>query len=82
MNVEWISVEKDTPKKGQLIITSGINTVFEDNVEIHSGRWDESLVEVFDGKRYCGDVTVDSDDGYVTVSKVTHWMKCPKYEEE
>ena len=82
MNEQWKNVNESTPDKGQLILSTGLITVFEDDKEIHRERFTEPLLERYDGRDYCGNTTIDNGDGYVTVSKVDHWMPCPQFEEE
>ena len=79
----WIPVGEDTPKEGQLILTEGTITVFEDNQEIHKERFNMPLQEVYNpAVGYCGNTTVDAGDGYVSVSEVTHWTPCPTLRKE
>lgn len=79
----WIPVGEDTPKEGQLILTEGTITVFEDNKEIHKQKFETPLLEAYNPETgYCGNTTVDSGDGYVSVSEVTHWAPCPTLKED
>ena len=79
----WIPVGEDTPKPGQLILTEGVITVFEDNKEVYKQKFETPLMEKYNKNTgYCGDNTVDDGDGYVSVSKVTHWTPCPFIKED
>jgi len=79
----WIPVGEDTPKKGQLILTEGTITVFEDNKEVYKQGFETPLQEKYNPETgYCGNTTVDAGDGYVSVSEVTHWTPCPTLKED
>lgn len=79
----WTPVEQEPPKPGQLILTEGTITVFEDNKEIHKQKFETPLLEAYNPETgYCGNTTVDAGDGYVSVSEVTHWAPCPTLKED
>ena len=74
----WIPVGEDTPKEGQLILTEGVITVFEDNKEVYKQHFETPLLEKYNPSiGYCGNNTTDDGTGYTTVSQVTHWAPCP-----
>ena len=74
----WIPVGEDTPKPGQLILTEGTITVFEDNKEVYKQDFETPLFEKYNPEiGYCGNNTTDDGTGYTTVSQVTHWTPCP-----
>lgn len=73
----WIPVGEDTPKPGQLILTDGTITVFEDNKEVYKQDFDTPLMEKYNPEiGYCGNNTTDDGTSYTTVSQVTHWTPC------
>lgn len=74
----WTPVEQEPPKPGQLILTEGTITVFEDNKEVYKQDFETPLMEKYNPEiGYCGNNTTDDGTGYTTVSKVTHWTPCP-----
>ena len=74
----WTPVEQEPPKPGQLILTEGTITVFEDNKEVYKQGFETPLMEKYNPEiGYCGNTTIDDGTGYTTVSKVTHWAPCP-----
>lgn len=79
----WTPVEQEPPKPGQLILTEGTITVFEDNKEIYKQKFETPLMEKYNPEiGYCGNTTTDDGTGYTTVSKVTHWAPCPTLKED
>ena len=79
----WTPVEQEPPKSGQLILTEGTITVFEDNKEVYKQDFETPLMEKYNPEiGYCGNNTTDDGTGYTTVSQVTHWTPCPTLRKE